>query len=65
MVEADFMAEVVFTGAEVAGSSTSLSFSHRRMEKDLHLLNMRIERQVAPSRDGYRDFHLEWKEIPR
>jgi hypothetical protein len=34
-VEADFMAEVVFTGAEVAGSSTSLSFSHRRMEKDL------------------------------
>ena len=47
MVEADFMAEVVFTEAEVAGSSASWSFSHRSMEKDLHLQNMRIERQVA------------------
>ena len=62
MVEADFMAEVVFTGAEVAGSSTSLSFSHRRMEKD----SIPPEHENrAPSRDGYRDFHLEPKENPR
>ena len=65
MVEADFMAEVVFTEAEVAGSLASWSFSHRRMERDLYLLNMRIERQVAPSRDGYRDLHLEPKENPK
>jgi hypothetical protein len=56
------MAEVVFTGAEVAGSSTSLSFSHRRMEKDS--IPPEHENRAA-SRDGYRDFHLEWKEIPR
>ena len=41
------MAGVVFTGAEVTGSPTSLSLSHRRMEKELCLLDMKIERQAA------------------
>ena len=56
------MAEAVFTEAEVEDSSTSSSFSHRRMEKDLYLLE---HENRAPSRDGYRDFHLERKENPR